>query len=67
MGEGERGVEVGLGGGAVADPAEAIRVSPLIAEAIAQPTAWMNWVARLPLMLKKPARFTNTSPAAAAP
>src|SRR3954470_16690099 len=37
--------------------AEAMRVSPLIAEAIAQPTAWMNWVARLPEMLKKPARL----------
>ena len=28
--------------------AEAIRVSFLIAEAMAQPTAWMNCVARLP-------------------
>ena len=36
---------------------DAIRVSPLIADAIAQPTAWMNCVARLPLMLKKPARL----------
>src|SRR6478609_11212504 len=33
---------------------EAMRVSPLMAEAIAQPTAWMNWVARLPEMVKKP-------------
>src|SRR6478752_9035244 len=36
---------------------EAMRVSPLIAEAIAQPTAWMNCVARLPEMEKKPAFF----------
>ncbi|CRW93557.1 hypothetical protein PAERUG_P54_1_London_24_VIM_2_04_13_06194 [Pseudomonas aeruginosa] len=32
-----------------------MRVSPLIAEAMPQPTAWMNWVARLPEMEKKPA------------
>ena len=37
--------------------AEAIRVSPLIADAIAQPTAWMYCVARLPEMVKKPARL----------
>src|SRR5574343_1737278 len=37
--------------------AEAILVSPLIAEAIAQPTAWMTWVARLPEIEKKPARL----------
>src|ERR1035438_3727368 len=37
--------------------AEAIFVSPLIAEAIAQPTAWMNCVARLPEIEKKPARL----------
>ena len=36
---------------------EAIRVSPLIAEAMAQPTAWMNCVARLPEIEKKPARL----------
>ncbi len=28
--------------------------SPLIAAAIAQPTAWMYWVPRLPAMVKKP-------------
>src|SRR6187401_111966 len=33
---------------------EAMRVSPLIALAMAQPTAWMNWVARLPEIEKKP-------------
>ena len=37
--------------------AEAIFVSPLIAEAMAQPTAWMNCVARLPEIEKKPARL----------
>src|SRR5688572_25103310 len=37
--------------------ADAILVSPLIAEAMAQPTAWMNCVARLPLIVKKPARL----------
>src|SRR6478752_7223774 len=37
--------------------AEAIFVSPLIAEAIAQPTACTNWVARLPEIEKKPARL----------
>src|SRR3954468_17783100 len=37
--------------------ADAIFVSPLIAEAMPQPTAWMNWVARLPLIEKKPARL----------
>src|SRR3954469_5594800 len=31
----------------------AIRVSPLIAEAMAQPTDWMNCVARLPEIEKK--------------
>ncbi|MNI86671.1 hypothetical protein D3C85_248280 [compost metagenome] len=31
-----------------------MRVSPLMAEAIAQPTAWMNCVARLPEIVKKP-------------
>ncbi|MNV26995.1 hypothetical protein D3C71_1181300 [compost metagenome] len=36
---------------------EAMRVSPLIAEAMPQPTAWMNCVARLPEIEKKPARF----------
>ena len=36
--------------------AEAIRVSPLIAEAMAQPTAWMYCVARLPEIEKKPNR-----------
>src|SRR5690606_15260200 len=35
----------------------AMRVSPLMAEAMAQPTAWMTWVARLPEMEKKPARM----------
>src|SRR5204863_9982527 len=39
--------------------AEAIFVSPLMAEAIAQPTAWMYWVARLPEIEKKPAFFTE--------
>jgi len=29
-------------------------VSCFIADAIAQPTAWMNWVARLPEIEKKP-------------
>ena len=37
--------------------AEAMRVSPLIAEAIAQPTAWMNCVARFPEIVKNPARL----------
>ena len=37
--------------------ADAILVSPLIAEAMAHPTAWMNCVARLPLTLKNPARL----------
>src|SRR3954471_17524757 len=36
---------------------DAIFVSPLIADAIAQPTAWMNCVARLPEIEKKPARL----------
>src|SRR5262249_42159163 len=36
---------------------EAMRVSPWIADAIAQPTAWMNCVARLPEIEKKPARW----------
>src|SRR3954471_6231975 len=39
--------------------ADAMRVSPLIADAIAQPTAWMNCVARLPEMVKKPARLNE--------
>ncbi|MNW67274.1 hypothetical protein D3C74_458380 [compost metagenome] len=39
--------------------AEAILVSPLMAEAMPQPTAWMNWVARLPEMVKKPASLTE--------
>ena len=34
-----------------------MRLSPLIAEAIAQPTPWMNCVARLPEIEKKPARL----------
>ena len=34
--------------------AEAMRVSPLIAEAMAQPTAWMYCVPRLPETEKKP-------------
>ena len=33
---------------------EAMRVSPLIADAIAQPTAWMYCVPRLPEIEKKP-------------
>jgi len=37
--------------------AEAMRVSPLIAEAIAQPTAWMYCVPRLPASEKNPCRF----------
>src|SRR5215210_4680632 len=32
----------------------AIRLSPLIALAIAHPTAWGNWVPRLPEIEKKP-------------
>ena len=36
--------------------ADAIRVSPLIADAIAQPTAWMYCVPRLPEIEKKPCR-----------
>ena len=36
---------------------DAILVSPLIADAMPQPTAWMNCVAKLPLMVKKPARW----------
>ena len=36
---------------------EAMRVSPLMAEAMPQPTAWMNCVARLPEIVKKPARL----------
>ncbi|MNG32812.1 hypothetical protein D3C84_1189110 [compost metagenome] len=39
--------------------AEAILVSPLIAEAMPQPTPWMNWVARLPEMVKKPDSLTE--------
>ena len=31
-----------------------MRVSPAIAEAMAQPTAWMYWVPRLPEIVKKP-------------
>ena len=38
---------------AVVEKAEAMRVPPLIAEAIAQPTAWGYCVARLPLIVKK--------------
>ncbi len=34
-----------------------MRVSPLMAEAMAQPTAWMYCVARLPEMEKKPKAF----------
>src|SRR6476660_7564562 len=34
---------------------EAMHVSPLIAAAMAQPTAWMNWVPRLPEIEKNPA------------
>ena len=37
--------------------ADATRVSPLIAEAIAQPTAWMYCVPRLPETEKKPFAF----------
>src|SRR3954462_3678688 len=37
--------------------ADAILVSPLIAEAMPQPTAWINCVARLPEIEKKPARL----------
>jgi len=37
--------------------AEAIFVSPLMADAMAQPTACGTWVPRLPEMLKKPARL----------
>jgi hypothetical protein len=40
--------------------AEAILVSPLIAEAMPQPTACTNWVARLPEMVKKPASLPST-------
>src|SRR3954469_408377 len=39
--------------------ADAIRVSPLIAEAMPQPTAWMYCVARLPEIVKKPLAFTE--------
>ena len=38
---------------------EAMRVSPLIAEAIAHPTAWMYCVPRLPEMVKNPASRTE--------
>ena len=38
--------------------ADAILVSPLMADAIAQPTAWMYCVARLPEIEKKP--FSRT-------
>src|SRR6478735_2702905 len=37
--------------------AEAISVPPRIAEAIAHPTAWMYWVARLPEIVKNPCAF----------
>jgi hypothetical protein len=37
----------------------AMRVSPLIALAIAQPTAWMNCVARLPEIEKNPRRLNE--------
>ena len=54
-GEDQRGVEVRL---SAVEPSPihpaAILVSFLIAEAIAQPTAWMNCVARLPEIEKKP-------------
>ena len=53
-GEGHRRVEVALGGRAVADPAHAMRLSPLMALAIAQPTACGYWVPRLPEIEKKP-------------
>src|ERR1700712_3858569 len=39
--------------------ADAILVSPLMAEAIAQPTAWMYCVARLPEIEKKPLALTE--------
>jgi hypothetical protein len=42
-------VEIRFGGRAAA-----IMVSRFIADAIAQPTAWMNCVARLPEIEKKP-------------
>src|SRR3954466_11466429 len=37
--------------------AEAVFMSPLIADAIAQPTAWMYCVARLPEIVKNPAHL----------
>ena len=37
----------------------AMRVSPLAALAIAQPTAWGYWVVRLPEIEKKPKRFSE--------
>ena len=54
----QRGVEVGLGRRALADPRR--RRSPCrraIAEAIAQPTAWTYCVARLPEIEKNPCAF----------
>src|ERR1700748_2982692 len=39
--------------------ADAILVSPLMADAIAQPTAWMYCVARLPEIEKKPLALTE--------
>src|SRR3954452_21328596 len=41
--------------------AEAIAVPPRIADAIAHPTAWMYWVARLPEIEKKPCSFDEYS------
>ena len=38
---------------------EAMHVSPLMAAAMAQPTAWMYWVPRLPEIEKKPASRTE--------
>jgi hypothetical protein len=50
-------VEIAFRRRAVADPAGGDRVSLRMAEAMAQPTAWMNWVPRLPETEKKPCSF----------
>ena len=66
MGEGQRRGNR-FGGRAVADPAGGDLGIALIALVSAPADRLMNWVARLPLMVKKPAFGSSTSLAAGDP
>jgi len=56
-GEVERVVVVALGAGTIPDPGMVTSSSPLYWEAMATPTAWLNWVPTgLEIEMKRPSR-----------